>query len=141
VPKEKATLGVPFHARTFELKDPAQHGIGAPIIKNGKLDYDAYRHVCTLVKNENWPKVRSDQNRDPYTYKDTEWIGYDDPYAANEKSKWVRDNGYGGIIIWEVGLDDQKQSCCTVANPMLRAINNGLYGTGSGPETYGCEPK
>jgi hypothetical protein len=55
------------------------------------------------------------------------------------KSKWVKENGYGGVIIWEITQDDWQKKCCQVNYPMLRAINHGLYGTGQDPSTYGCE--
>ncbi len=57
------------------------------------------------------------------------------------KSKWVKENGYGGVLMLEISHDDFNKRCCNVKYPILRAINHGLYGTGTGPETYGCEPK
>ena len=45
----------------------------------------------------------------------------------NRKAKFVKDNGYGGVIIWEIGMDDIKKECSSVDYPLLRAINNGLF--------------
>ncbi|CAG2116723.1 unnamed protein product, partial [Medioppia subpectinata] len=97
--------------------------------------------LSDLVKNKGWKKERPTGGKDPIAYNGNVWLGYDDPYQAYDKSKWVKDNGFGGIIVWEVGQDDTQGSCCAVKFPMLRAINNGLFGTGKGPETYGCEHK
>ncbi|XP_054155291.1 probable chitinase 10 [Oppia nitens] len=136
VPKDKVLMGQPFYGHSFQLKDISRHEAGAPIIGEGKED-GVYRHVCQLVKNQGWIKEQSDKGHDPFAYKGDEWIGYDDPYAAYEKAKWVRDNGYGGIIIWEISHDDYKKECCSQVNPLLHALNYGLYGTGQSPDTYG----
>ncbi|XP_054157786.1 probable chitinase 10 [Oppia nitens] len=153
IPKHKLLMGVPISGTTFKLADKTKHGIGAPIqgmghTPHGLGDCSMYSEMCELVKQANWTKETSAQGgHDPIAYKDLIWVGYDDPYAAYDKSKWVKDNGFGGIIVWEITMDDFKPSCCSVRYPMLRAINYGLYGSkglgggGGGPETYGCEHK
>ncbi len=57
----------------------------------------------------------------------------------NRKAEFVKDNGYGGVIIWEIGIDDIKKECCTTDYPLLRAINYGLFGKGNNPNEYGCD--
>ncbi|CAG2112792.1 unnamed protein product, partial [Medioppia subpectinata] len=146
IPKEKVLMGVPFYGHTFKLADKNKHYIGAPIAGEGRTPHGEgdnawYREMCDLVKNKGWAKEDPDQGHDPISYHDLTWVGYDDPYAAYDKSKWVKDNGYGGIIVWEITQDDFHPKCCSKSYPMLRAINHGLFGTGSGPETYGCERK
>ena len=54
------------------------------------------------------------------------------------KAKWVKDNGFGGILVWEVNQDDVKADCCKTAKPMMSALGYGLFGKGSAPTTYGC---
>ncbi|CAG2177124.1 unnamed protein product, partial [Oppiella nova] len=82
------------------------------------------------LPNKGWAKEDPDQGHDPISYHDVTWVGYDDPYAAYDKSTWVKENGYGGIIVWEITQDDFQPKCCSKSYPMLRAINHGLYGTG-----------
>jgi hypothetical protein len=60
-------------------------------------------------------------------------------FHNSRKSKFSKDNGFGGVIIWEITQDDWQKKCCKVNNPMLKAINYGLFGTGENPSTYGCE--
>ncbi|CAG2102749.1 unnamed protein product [Medioppia subpectinata] len=125
VPKDKVLMGQPFYGHTYHLADRNKHGVGAPITGDGHVDGN-YKSVCKLVKSQGWTKEQSDAGHDPIAYKDLEWVGYDDPYAAYDKSKWVRDNGYGGIIIWEISQDDYRKECCSLANPLLHALNYGL---------------
>ncbi|CAG2166621.1 unnamed protein product [Oppiella nova] len=146
MPKDKVLMGVPFYGRTFKLRDRDQHGMGAPISGAGQTPHGEgnvafYREMCDLVKNKGWAKEDTNNGYDPIAYHDLLWVGYDDPYAAYDKSKWVVDNGYGGIIVWQIIQDDFGAKCCHVSYPMLRAINHGLYGSGDGPDKYGCEHK
>ncbi|CAG2111578.1 unnamed protein product [Medioppia subpectinata] len=146
MPKDKVLIGMPFYGKTFTLSDPNQHSMGAPITgaghtPGGHQDAAYYSEMCDLVKNKGWIKERPDQGHDPIAYHGDTWVGYDDPYQAYDKSKWVKDNGFGGIIVWEIGQDDIHGQCCSVKFPLLRAINNGLLGTGQAPATYGCEHK
>ena len=57
----------------------------------------------------------------------------------NRKAKWVKDNGFAGILVWETSQDDVQGNCCRVKHPLARAINFGLFGHGENPSTYGCE--
>ncbi|CAG2176997.1 unnamed protein product [Oppiella nova] len=134
IPKEKCLMGVPFYGHTFKLQDKNKHGIGAPITGEGKTPHGEgdnawYSEMCDLVKNKGWTKEDPDQGHDPISYHDLTWVGYDDPYAAYDKSKWVKDNGYGGIIVWEITQDDFEPKCCSKSYPMLRAINHVLLVT------------
>ncbi|CAG2116667.1 unnamed protein product, partial [Medioppia subpectinata] len=111
IPKEKVLMGVPFYGHVFKLQDRNQHSIGAPITGEGRTphgegDNAHYKEMCDLIKHQGWAKEDPDQGHDPISYHDLTWVGYDDPYAAYDKSKWVKDNGYGGIIVWEITQDD-----------------------------------
>ncbi|CAG2118965.1 unnamed protein product, partial [Medioppia subpectinata] len=145
-PKQKIMMGVPFYGRGFTMTDPAKHyagnaitGVGnTPAGDNGE---SMYSELCDLVKTKGWTKLRnSHYGSDPYAYHDHIWVGYDDPFQAYDKAKWAKDHGFGGIMVWEIGQDDQKK-CCSVKFPLLRAINNALFNTGKGPSAYNCEHK
>ena len=47
-PKEKLILGVPFYGHAYTLKDPNQHGLNAPIVKEeGQWPYHRVRRsIC-----------------------------------------------------------------------------------------------
>jgi chitinase len=144
IAKEKLLMGVPFYGVTFTLKDNNQHKIGAPTTGDGHFPSNEgnnafYWEVCDMVKHQGWHKELAHNGHDPIAYHNNQWVGYDDPNQAFQKSKWVKDNGYGGVIIWEITQDDWHKRCCGVNYPMLRAINHGLFGTGQDPSTYGCE--
>ncbi|CAF5129739.1 unnamed protein product, partial [Rotaria socialis] len=43
----------------------------------------------------------------PYVSSDTLWIGYDNVRSVKLKMKFLKDQGYGGVIIWSLDLDDK----------------------------------
>ncbi len=72
--KSKLLMGVPFYGISFTLKDPNQHGIGAPVSSSGA---EQYQKICTDVKKNGWKK----EYIHPYgsiAYKGNQWVGYDD---------------------------------------------------------------
>ncbi|XP_054154653.1 probable chitinase 10 [Oppia nitens] len=135
IPKQKLLLGVPFYGIAFQLKNSGQHGLNAPI--QGPAGALTYRQVCQDIRQQHWIPERSADG--PIAYHGLDWVGYDDPTSAYNKAKWVRDNGFGGILVWEVSQDDIRGECCTKQpKPMIRALAYGLFGKGSDPSTYGC---
>ena len=51
-------------------------------------------------------KVFDDEAKANYAYKGNEWVGFDDPSSVIHKTKWIKDNGYAGGMIWSMDLDD-----------------------------------
>jgi len=60
-------------------------------------------------------------------------------FFSSRKAEWVRENGFGGILIWEISQDDIKGTCCATDRPLIRAANYGLFQKGAAPTTYQCE--
>jgi len=72
--KTQLLMGVPFFGTSFTLRDPNQHGIGAPFTSSSYL---TYLTICNNVKYNGWTK----QFINPYgpiAYKGNQWVGYDD---------------------------------------------------------------
>ena len=55
------------------------------------------------------------------------------------KAEWVRENNFGGIMVWELDQDDVGANCCATKKPLIKAANYGLFKKGSAPNTYNCE--
>ncbi|XP_023243664.1 probable chitinase 10 [Centruroides sculpturatus] len=144
-PKEKLILGVPFYGRSFTLSNPSANGLNQPATGNGNAGeftneggFMAFYEICERVKSRGWTKARDDK-AGPYAYQGNQWVGYDDAEAIAQKAKYAKDNGYGGIIIWDISMDDFSASCCSVKNPLMKAIQYGLTGQGTPPSAMGCE--
>ena len=64
----------------------------------------------------------------PYAYKDNQWVGYDDVDIIRRKSEYIRDNGFGGGMIWALDFDDFNNICGDGEYPLLTAINQVFLG-------------
>jgi len=114
VPADKLLVGIPFFARVYGQVPNVNAGLfqksgGAP-----KVWADA---------DGNWRRLARKQLRDPrytrhwessaqvpwiYDSRSGTWITYDDPEAVRAKVNYVRQNGLGGVVIWELAADDGR---------------------------------
>ena len=80
------------YGRGFLLKDPANHGLGAPKSQWGHSSRGpyteedgmlAYYEIC----NAGYTVVKKNAVNAPYGYKGSDWVGYDDPESLVYKTK------------------------------------------------------
>lgn len=59
----------------------------------------------------------------PYAISGDQWIGFDDERSIRNKMKWIKDNGYGGAMVWTVDMDDFTGTFCgEVKYPLIGAM-------------------
>ena len=63
----------------------------------------------------------------PYAYYEDQWVGYEDEDSMAIKMDYIRDNGYGGGMIWAIDLDDYHGDCGR-KHGLLRVMNEKLAG-------------
>ncbi|WP_432721770.1 glycoside hydrolase family 18 protein [Jeongeupia wiesaeckerbachi] len=110
-------LGVPFYARGQGNVEPGPNGDGLaqPSKGPGLLD-DAEpgtakysTAVATLIGKPGWQSFRSKAAGDaPYLYNADlkQLVSYDDAVSLRAKAGYVKANGLGGVMIWELTQDD-----------------------------------
>ncbi|XP_059635884.1 class V chitinase CHIT5a-like [Cornus florida] len=107
VAPEKLVMGLPMYGRTWKLKDPNEHGIGAPAVGAGPgfqgvmvysdiVDYNL-ANSATVVYDEGTVST--------YAYAGTDWIGYDGEISISNKVRFASAQGLGGYFFWAVGYD------------------------------------
>lgn len=153
-PKEKLIVGVAFYGRTFTLSDPNNNGLGAYIRRwdseggsPGKYTnasgFLAYYEVCENLKNDKgWIRKYDDIGKVPYTHKGTDWVGYEDEDSIRIKMQWIKDEGYGGGMVWAIDMDDFR-GVCGRKNTLLIIMNEYLRGsvpTTEKPNTFTNKP-
>lgn len=128
-PPSKLVLGVPFYGRTFtasgsgNFNDSANGSFNGPYTReNGFMGYN---EICEIVNQGGWStsynsggcQVISKQNCGG----STKVIVYDDARTISDKSRYARDKGLAGVMVWSVDTDDFLNNY-----PLLRAINSVL---------------
>ena len=118
MPAEKLIFGVPSYGRSFTLADVTQTGLLAPVIGAGAMGpytgqdgFLSFYEVC-LNQQDGWTTV-TDPNgaMGPYAYKGNQWVGWDDIAITVAKVKYAMSKGLGGIMFWELSLDDFNGLC------------------------------
>jgi chitinase len=117
VPGEKIVVGVPFFGRGWQgvpagngglYQAPGEPAPGTWGGEGGSYDYKdlAENYLgnadCTLYWHE--------QALVPWLYNATEsiFISYDNPRSLAIKAAYARENGLGGIMIWQLAADDAQ---------------------------------
>ncbi len=110
VPAEKMVFGIPSFGFQFE----GATGPGSNFTK-GKTKSLSYAQI---VKNTDWEIHFDSVSVEPYAVSENSYITYEDPHSAAIKTRWVKENGYAGIMVWEVSHDYIEG----VGNPILDSI-------------------
>lgn len=129
-PKKKLVVGMATYGRSFTLANAAQNGLGSPTNGGGaKGEFTreggmlSYYEICQMLKNGAKNKW-DDEMKVPYLVQNNQWVGFDDEKSLRNKVKYVRDNGYGGAMVWTLDFDDFRGSVCNgnVKYPLISAI-------------------
>lgn len=116
MPCQKIVLGLATYGRAFRLKDPNNHGMGAPTSGKatpGKYTREAgflsYYEICTMGLTV----VQDSVVKAPYGYKGDQWVGFDDQNSLTLKvNSLIKEKNLLGAMFWALDLDDFKGSFC-----------------------------
>ncbi|KAL7221764.1 hypothetical protein ACSBR1_023664 [Camellia fascicularis] len=107
LPPSKLIMGLPLYGRTWQLKDPRSHGVGAPAVgvgpgSDGVLTYSM---VEAFNRANNATVVYDIETVSTYSVAGTSWIGYDDVKSTTVKIKFAQALGLRGYFFWAVNGD------------------------------------
>ncbi|XP_028966665.1 probable chitinase 10 [Galendromus occidentalis] len=134
VSKEKVVIGIPTYGRTFTLTNDTLTDVGAPAISGGQAGnftseagFLSFYEVCDMLRS-GATLVWDNEQQVPYAFKDDQWVGFDDQRSLKMKVQWLKENGYSGVMIWSIDLDDFRGTCTGEPYPLLSAIREELKG-------------
>lgn len=129
-PKEKLLIGMPTYGRSFTLVNETQFDIGAPASGGGAVGkftneagFLSYYEVCTFLAQQNTTLVWDSEQQVPFAYRKDQWVGFDDERSLKTKMEWLKESGYGGIMVWSIDMDDFSGRCGSGKFPLLTALN------------------
>jgi chitinase len=134
-PLEKLIIGMPVYGRTFTLVDSAKFDIGAEADGGGKAGrytgeegFLSYYEICDFLHEGNTTLVWDNEQQVPFAYRGNQWVGFDDERSLRTKVSWLKTEGFGGIMVWSVDLDDFRGYCGTGKYPLMKAMTKELEG-------------
>ncbi|XP_033108717.1 chitotriosidase-1-like [Anneissia japonica] len=145
-PKDKLMIGLGTYGRSFTLSS-SSNGIGAPVSGAGtagtytrEKGFISYYEACAMSGET---RVFDNEIQAPYLYSGNQWVGYDDPSSYKIKLDWLKKEGYGGVIVWALDLDDFSGSVCGAGKyPLMNQIKAALDdGNSPGPLPTYSPPK
>jgi len=117
IPAEKIVIGLGFYAQTWSNVRPNEvfglyesaTGIPTGTRSNGTL---FYRDIEPLLESENYTKFFDEQTKTPWMYNADRRVAvsYENPRSIQHKVSYVERFGLGGIMINEIGQDDERQT-------------------------------
>merc|ERR1712127_897872 len=79
----------------------------------------AYYEICQKVRSGGWTVTRDPEGRlGPVAQEGNQWVGYDDIAQIRRKSQFIKDQGFGGGMIWALDLDDFSNRCTSLLLPL-----------------------
>ncbi|KAK4016542.1 Chitotriosidase-1 [Daphnia magna] len=135
MPPEKLILGLPSYGRSYRLADPSQTallsaaiGAGPQGPYTGQDGFISLYEMCTNQQN-GWSVVTDPTGAmGPYSFSDISWVSWDDIDMTITKVKYAMSKGLGGIMFWELSLDDYLGVCNMGPRPFSNAITATLEG-------------
>ncbi|KAL1421432.1 hypothetical protein MTO96_004125 [Rhipicephalus appendiculatus] len=132
--KRKLVLGVAFYGRVYRLANPKASRLHDSInllsdpdsgefLKSHEIH--AYFEICRNIIFANWNRSFDSQGMCPYATNGKDWVGYEDEQSISKKVEFVRKEGYAGIAVLSLDMDDFRGECGT-RNILLQTINNGM---------------
>ncbi|XP_030417333.1 chitotriosidase-1-like isoform X1 [Gopherus evgoodei] len=143
-PAEKIIMGIPTYGRSFTLSS-SETGVGAPAFGPGSLGpftreagLWAYYEICTFQKGATTKRI--EEQKVPYSFKENQWVGYDDQKSIKTKVQYLKKKNLGGAMVWAIDLDDFSDLFCGQGKyPLLQTLKKelrcGLVQTMPVPET------
>jgi chitinase len=125
-PASKLVMGTPFYGRGWTGVTDVDGGLYQPATGPAPGTWEAgaedYKVLATLP-GSGFTRYWDDQAKVPWLFDGTTFWSYEDPVSLKHKTKYVRLNGLGGVMFWELSGD-------TPDGELITAIHDGLTGRG-----------
>jgi chitinase len=121
VDKQKIIIGAAFYGRLFSEVDSKDNGI----YKQGKFNaYVNYKDLEKTLNSENGYEFFYDENSMAswaYNKNIKMFATFDDKKSIKQKTKYVKDNGLGGIMFWSLNGDKYEEGLLDI---IFDTLNN-----------------
>jgi chitinase len=117
VPRDQIVVGVPFYGRGFTGVPDVNDGLYQPFTDTMSADFRTVK--SDYLNRPGFRRLRHPEGEVPWLYDPESGtiLSYDDPVSIGRKTDFVREQGLGGVMFWELSEDDEEAS-------LLRAVSS-----------------
>ncbi len=109
LPPEKLILGFPGFGRGWEGVAREDFGRFAPAEDAAEGDYGAGTMAYADLEELGGHRFHDPLNGAYWLYSDGEWWSYDTPETVAQKGYYVRKEGLGGLMLWNLDMDPDAE--------------------------------
>jgi len=118
VPTSKLLMGVPFYAYGWHQVPEDANGLFQE--GTGIHGDRPYSYIRTLMEHST--VYRDPSSQAPWLFDGDAFWTYEDPVSVAHKASFAREQGLGGLMIWELGEDDGTSALLRAAHRALNGI-------------------
>uniref|UniRef100_A0A2P2JMW1 Uncharacterized protein MANES_14G141000 n=1 Tax=Rhizophora mucronata TaxID=61149 RepID=A0A2P2JMW1_RHIMU len=109
LPPRMVVMGLPLYGRSWLLKDPNVHGIGAPAVATGPYGDGVmtFNQVEEFNRENSATVVFDMETVSTYSYAGLTWVGYDDTESTTIKLRFAKALGLRGYFFWALSYDSE----------------------------------
>lgn len=115
-PASKIVLGIPFFCYKYNNVNNENNGLYQRFSGYDDTSYDQV--VENYLNTEGYIRYWNNTTMMPWLFDGSSFISYEDPQSVAVKAAYVKSNGLGGAMIWELSQDQN--------NVLLKALYTGL---------------
>ncbi len=117
-PLGKLMMGIPFYGYLYGSVNNSNYGLYQPFSGANSITYG---QVSTNYLNyPGFTRFFHPESKVPWLFNGSIFVSYDDPESLGFKTDYIKSNGMGGAMIWELSQDPSKV--------LLYYINDSLRG-------------
>lgn len=121
VARSKLILGIAAYGISFRLLNSNINGVGAPASGGGALNYN---EICPRIKSGFYNSRWDDDQKVPYAFRDSKWIGYENVRSVTEKANYINSQKLGGAMFWSLDADDHSNACGSGKFALISTFRN-----------------
>lgn len=103
VPADKLVMGLPFYGRVFHDADSVNNGLYQSF--NGGTSFSYAKLNSDYINKNGFKRYWLEETEVPILYDGNTFISYDDEESIVKKTDFLKANGLGGAMMWELSQD------------------------------------
>lgn len=132
--RSKIIIGLPTFGHSFTLVNSNNAALGSPSTGYGKLGHNGFIdfvELCHFMNStDNERIVYDNETASPYFVSGSEWISFENMESMVNKAKFIKENDFGGAMIYSLNSDDYSGACALKTDGkfyLTRYVNNALF--------------